>query len=73
MAAKKEGNDIPKELNSKMPLSRKLSFFNAETMPKKMPRTVAMKIDKVARIKVLNRVSPIIAETFRLFWYERRS
>ena len=47
IALKKEGTLIPNELNNCKNLSKNLSLFNADKIPKNKPTQIAIKIDVI--------------------------
>ena len=68
MAEKNEGTLIPKVLITEMILSKKVSLYNAERIPKKTPIIMAITIAETAKIAVFGNVSPITSETFLSFF-----
>ena len=64
MALKKEGTLIPIVLNICIVLSKKVSFFNAEIMPKLIPNNSAIPMAEIAKTNVLGNVSANTVLTF---------
>ena len=63
MEEKNDGSDIPKTEKNKIDLSNIESFFNADTIPKKIPRVIAKTIEVIAKTKVTGNVSDKIEVT----------
>ena len=73
IAEKKDGTLIPKVLITEITLSKIVSLYKADKIPKNIPITIAIVIAEIAKIAVLGKVSEIISETFlSFFWNDFR-
>ena len=68
MAEKNDGTLIPNVLNMEIILSKKVSLYNAESIPKNMPVMMAITIAETARTAVFGNVSKITSVTFLSFF-----
>ena len=63
MEAKNEGRDIPRTDTNKISLSKNVSLYKAEKIPKNNPKIKAIPIEDIAKTNVFLNVSLIIEET----------